>query len=105
MRKNLGPGYDWPGHYRELEQCVRSVVIRKEYRPPSRETAPPGESFAQALEQGTGTAEELLWRYCTMVYAQTGSYEETVRRLRIDRRTAKSRVDGELLVQLKAGRG
>jgi transcriptional regulator with AAA-type ATPase domain len=104
VRKNLGPGYEWPGNYRELEQCVRNVVIRREYRPPSRETMSPGESLAQALEQGALTAEELLRRYCTMVYAQTGSYEETARRLQIDRRTAKSRVDGELLKRLKAGR-
>jgi transcriptional regulator with AAA-type ATPase domain len=104
VRKNLGPGYDWPGNYRELEQCVRNVVIRREYRPPSRETTSSGESLARALEQGALTAEELLRRYCTMVYAQTGSYEETARRLQIDRRTAKSRVDAALLARLKAGR-
>jgi hypothetical protein len=49
------------------------------------------------------TAEELLRRYCTMVYARTGSYEETARRLQIDRRTARARVDTTLLEQLKAG--
>ena len=43
------------------------------------------------------TANELLIRYCTLVYAQTGSYEETARRLEIDRRTVKAKVDeGEL---------
>jgi hypothetical protein len=30
------------------------------------------------------TADELLRRYCTMVYARIGSYEETARRLQID---------------------
>ncbi len=38
------------------------------------------------------TADELLSRYCTLVYRQTGSYEETARRLGIDRRTVKSKV-------------
>jgi DNA-binding NtrC family response regulator len=104
VRQNLGADYEWPGNYRELEQCVRNVVIRREYRPPRRERASPGENLAEDLEQGVLTAEELLRRYCTLVYFQTGSYEETARRLKIDRRTAKSRVDEALLERLKAGR-
>ena len=46
------------------------------------------------------TASELLIRYCTLVYSQTGSYEETARRLEIDRRTVKAKVDPALLSQL-----
>jgi transcriptional regulator with GAF, ATPase, and Fis domain len=103
VRKNLGPDYEWPGNFRELEQCVRNVVIRREYRPPRKQAAPPGEDLVRAIEQGALTADELLRRYCTMVYASTGSYEETARRLQIDRRTAKSRVDRGLLERLKAG--
>jgi transcriptional regulator with AAA-type ATPase domain len=102
VQNNLGPEYEWPGNYRELEQCVRNIVIRREYRPPGKQTMPPAESLAEAMEQGTLTANELLNRYCTMVYAATGSYEETARRLQLDRRTAKSRVDRELLERLKA---
>jgi ActR/RegA family two-component response regulator len=45
-----------------------------------------------AARQGEMTANELLSRYCTLVYAQTGSYEETARRLAIDRRTVKAKV-------------
>jgi DNA-directed RNA polymerase specialized sigma24 family protein len=32
-----------------------------------------------------------------LVYAQTGSYEETARRLQLDRRTVKSKIDRHLL--------
>ena len=40
-------------------------------------------------------------RYCTHVYAQVGSYEEAARRLSLDRRTVKARIDPELLAKLK----
>lgn len=36
-------------------------------------------------------------RYCTLVFAATGTYEETARRLMLDRRTVKSKVDPNLL--------
>src|SRR6185437_9279810 len=28
INSNLGPEYSWPGNYRELEQCVKNVLIR-----------------------------------------------------------------------------
>jgi hypothetical protein len=51
---------------------------------------------------GELTADELLRRYCTLVYAQTGSYEETAHRLQLDRRTVKSKIDRRLLDQFSA---
>ena len=38
------------------------------------------------------SAEELLRRYTRSVFAQTGSIEETARRLDLDRRTVKARL-------------
>jgi hypothetical protein len=58
----------------------------------------------QAITHGTLTVEELLCHYCTLVYAQTESYLETARRLQLDRRTVKSKVDPHLLAQLRPGR-
>jgi hypothetical protein len=49
---------------------------------------------------GSLSADELLRRYCTLVYAETGSYQETGRRLGLDRRTVKDKVDANLLEQL-----
>jgi hypothetical protein len=46
----------------------------------------------------------LLRRYCTLVYSQTGSYQETGRRLGLDRRTVKAKVDAELLRRLEVER-
>jgi transcriptional regulator of acetoin/glycerol metabolism len=89
IAEHLGPDYPWPGNYRELEQCVRNLMIRREYRPAKAAVA--DGLFDPAL-RGELTADELLRRYCTLVYARTGSYEETARRLGLDRRTVKAKV-------------
>ena len=102
IRKNLGPDYAWPGNIRELEQCVRSILVRKEYHPASMQNGQT--ALSEDLANGELTAEALLRRYCTLVYARTGSLGETARRLEIDRRTVKSRIDHELLSRLQASR-
>ncbi len=99
IEKNLDPHYEWPGNYRELEQCVRNILIRKEYRAARLTKRNNRDIFSEARE-GTLTANELLSRYCTLVYSRTGSYEETARRLAIDRRTVKSKVNRDLLAAL-----
>ncbi len=99
--KHLGQDYEWPGNIRELEQCVRSILIRKEYQPLRPRTLSVHEDFTRTMVSGTLTADDLLRRYCTIVYSQTGSYEETARRLQLDRRTVKSKIDPQLLDELR----
>ena len=104
IREDLPRDYAWPGNYRELEQCIRNVLIRKDYRP-ARSSAPgPLDSIEDDLRNGRLTADQLLRRYCTAVYAKTGNYEETARRLQIDRRTVKSKVDQAAVTQLRSTR-
>jgi DNA-binding NtrC family response regulator len=90
--EHLAPLYAWPGNYRELEQCVRNFLIRRDYRPAASRAVSVFESLTDDFLNGRLTAEELLRRYCTLVYRQTGSYEATARRLGLDRRTVKSKV-------------
>jgi transcriptional regulator with AAA-type ATPase domain len=98
---NLGADYPWPGNYRELEQCVKNMLIRGNYRPArSAGAADAVEEFASQARAGSLTAEELLGRYVTIVYSRTRSYEETARRLGLDRRTVKAKVDAGLLERL-----
>jgi hypothetical protein len=105
IERELGPDYDWPGNVRELEQCVRNVLIRGAYRPVGeRKAGRDGDWLAEAA-QGALTVDELVRRYCTFVYSQTRSYEETGRRLGVDRRTVKARIDAALLERLGNGEG
>jgi transcriptional regulator of acetoin/glycerol metabolism len=98
---NLGVDYAWPGNYRELEQCVKNVLIRRNYRPALGGAEDAVEEFANQARAGRLTADELMGRYVTIVYSRTGSYEETARRLGLDRRTVKAKVDAALLGRLR----
>ena len=101
VKKNLGTSYPWPGNYRELEQCVRNILVHRRYEPRSRAHQGGIGGFRKRIEEGGMTAEELLSAYATWVYHQTGSYQETARRLEIDRRTVKARVDVKLLEEFR----
>jgi hypothetical protein len=75
-------------------------LIRRDYSPSAQTAEAPEEDLASALRAGKLTAEEVLCRYCAIVYRQTGSYEETARRVQLDRRTVKAKIE-----LAKAGRG
>jgi len=100
MDAHLPVGYAWPGNYRELEQCVKNVLIRRNYQPSTMRAQDAVEQFAQDARAGSLTASQMLARYVTMVYQRTRSYEETARRLGIDRRTVKAKIDRNLLARL-----
>lgn len=100
INEHLGHDYQWPGNFRELEQCVRNLIIRRDYKPRSSQADPvsdPRDRIVNDIVAGSLTADEVLRRYCTLVYAETGSYEQTARRIRLDRRTVKSKIDAALL--------
>jgi len=100
IEEKLGPDYAWPGNVRELEQCVRNILVRGEYRP-EQSRLRPGRELISLLEEGSVSADAILRHYCTLVYARTGSYEESARRLGLDRRTVKARIDPEQLERLQ----
>jgi DNA-binding NtrC family response regulator len=95
------PDHPWPGNFRELEQCVRNILYQKEYHPargPAAGRRDARRRLARDVLHGRLSAEELLSRYCTMIYAETGSFKETARRLGVkDPRTVKTRISARLL--------
>jgi len=92
IQNKLGIDYPWPGNIRELEQCVRNVMIRQEYHPADDQATGQAALQPAAMREGTLTLEELCRLYCRHVYSNVGSYVETARRLKIDRRTVKKYV-------------
>ena len=94
IEKNLGHSYRWPGNFRELEQCIRNLLLRRDYRPiPSDRSLSNQKLFYETLGQSQLSADELLEKYISLVYAEAGTYEETARRVQLDRRTVKSKIN------------
>ena len=84
----LGADYRWPGNVREVEQCVRRVLLTQTYQ---------GDSVAAGAASDWGSlrvsAGQLLARYCATLYAELGSYGAVARIVELDRRTVKRHVD------------
>lgn len=98
----MGTNYRWPGNIRELEQCVRNVMIRKSYRPAMQSRIAPGasphEQFAQAVAEGRFSLEELIGNYVSMIYAEEGQhYGRASKRLDMDWRTLKLKLNQKLI--------
>lgn len=102
--KHLPADYSWPGNYRELEQCVRNVMIRGAYQPVAWDGAEGSEDgFSADFHAGRLKADEVLAYYAALVYRQSGSYEEAARQMGVDRRTVKTRVEAYLGGQQRTG--
>ena len=99
IRTKLPRNYSWPGNYRELEQCVRNIIIRRSYEPmaESAKVNARSVSLSQQIAGGKLTADDLLSQYAAIIYTKTGSYEQTARQLGLDRRTVKVKVERFLL--------
>jgi len=102
IAQNLGASYAWPGNIRELEQCVRNVLVRQTYVPqPERAASPSMPDWLAGAERGALTADQLVSRYATAMYAKLGSYDQAAKTLNLDRRTVRAKIDEQLLTTLR----
>lgn len=83
--------YEWPGNIRELEQCVRQILLNGLYTWQSVDQSV-DDSLKQGIVQGAFTAEQLLAHYCGRLYQQLKTYEAVAKKTRLDRRTVKKYV-------------
>jgi DNA-binding NtrC family response regulator len=112
--RHFGNSYAWPGNIRELEQCVRNVLIRKTYTPSSpvrpRKSGEPAigpvgstDEFVRALLAGEMTLQKVAARYTCLVYSQAGRYDLASQKLGIDWRTVRDKVKKSLFTKPKSG--
>ena len=105
--RELGRDYPWRGNFRELGQCVRNIMIRGSYRPasPARKSEDrlePVEEFLHQVREVVLTADELLGRYYALAYHRCGdNYQAAGRRLGVDWRVVKDRLDRTFLDKLR----
>jgi DNA-binding NtrC family response regulator len=94
LSENLPRGYAWPGNVRELEQAVRRVLLTGRY---GGDMAPSAqgedESLLEHLRAGSLSADELLARYCALLYRRLGTYAEVAKRTGLDPRTSRKYIE------------
>lgn len=94
IKTNLGSAYQWSGNFRELEQCVRNIMIHGNYEPEVIGVSRDHVSMVKDASEKGLTANQLLSLYAGELYRMHGSYEETAKLMQVDRRTAKRYVLG-----------
>ena len=92
---NQPEGYPWPGNIRELEQCVRQILLNGSYTwQKSGDQQIAEDSLAADIKNGQLTAAELLSHYCRLHHEKLGTYEAVAKLLELDRRTVKKYISG-----------
>jgi len=96
--------YHWPGNIRELEQCVRNIMICGRCSPAAAPNSGPSGNdptqlprelliLARRMQSVNATAEEVLQQYCRWAWRTTGSFDMAARKLLLDRRTVRAKAD------------
>ena len=93
LTQSPGATYAWPGNVRELEQAARRILLSGAYQPqPAGAADAAPSSLAQAMEQGSLDAEQLVAAYCRLLHHRLGTYAAVAQRTRLDRRTVKKHI-------------
>jgi len=94
LDKDLPRGYAWPGNVRELEQAVRRILLTGRYagEPPPM-TRGEEDELSEKVRAGELSADELLARYCALLYRRHGSYAEVAKLAGLDARTVRKYVE------------
>ncbi len=87
---SLGLHYSWPGNFRELEQCISNYLLRKDYKPVNTQSE--SSDWLKECVKKELSLDELTKAYVNGLYEKYGNYEEVARKLKVDRRTIKSKL-------------
>lgn len=94
IRTDMPPKYTWPGNIRELEQCVRQMLLNHSYSwGLSTQVQEQLTEFEYNFSHGKFTAGEMISLYCSHLYKLHGTYERVAQIVQLDRRTVKKHID------------
>jgi transcriptional regulator with GAF, ATPase, and Fis domain len=93
IESSVGYSYRWPGNIRELDQCVRNLLIHGRYLP----AIAPGETIGleallERMRNAEATLDDVASGYSIFVYDREGSYARAGEVLGVDRRTVSKHV-------------
>lgn len=90
IRAQQPAGYQWPGNIRELEQCARQMLLKRQYVwQDAVETDQLQKDAGLDFSESRLTAQQLLTSYCSYLYKKLGTMEKVATQTRLDRRTVK----------------
>ena len=91
--RQLGRDYHWPGNVRELAQCIRRIIIKRDYKGDIAVRAQDlPDKILNGIETASLDAQGLLASYCAYLYEKFGTYEQVARQSGLDRRTVKKHI-------------
>jgi len=93
IEQGVGHDYPWPGNIRELDQCIRNLLIHGHYLPPAApEQTGALDPLFHKMRNANATLDQVIGTYTTWVYAKQGSYARAAATLGVDRRTVSKHV-------------
>jgi transcriptional regulator with AAA-type ATPase domain len=96
IERGVGLDYAWPGNMRELEQCVRNLLIHGRYQPAATLSRSGGlEPLLERMRAAEATLDDVAAEYSRWVYRRAGSYVRAAEALGVDRRTVSKHVGSE----------
>ena len=94
---SVGDNYAWPGNIRELEQCVRNLLIHGDYVPASKPRASNAlDSLIEQMRSGNASLDQIHATYSSWVYKREGSFARAGQILGVDRRTVAKHIGDTL---------
>jgi transcriptional regulator with AAA-type ATPase domain len=97
IEQGVGHDYCWPGNIRELDHCVRNLLIHGHYLPAAAfRQSDALDSLFQHMRNAQADLDQVVSTYTTWVYTQQGSYTQAATTLGIDRRTVAKHIGDTL---------
>jgi transcriptional regulator with GAF, ATPase, and Fis domain len=87
INSSMPKTYDWPGNFRELEQCVRNVMVHGEYI--THQESVSTSLVEEDIQTTTPNLNQWIQTLVNREFTKTPNLAQVADRLQVDRRTVK----------------